>query len=122
MSEAVSCFVQYSNPGRVKLIAHSLPRAVVLAKSRAPLPTGCKERGNMISQRFRIKTPLIVILEVNGLYTSTQAAVGDIVTVTNGPLDGVRMVEVRWHDRTALMFTIELREQAELISETASGS
>ena len=35
----------------------------------------------MISQRFRIKTPLIVILEVNGLYTSTQAAVGDIVTV-----------------------------------------
>ena len=63
----------------------------------------------MISQRFRIKTPLIVIIEVNGLYTSTQAAVGEIVTVTNGPLDGVRMVEVQWRDKTALMFTIELR-------------
>jgi len=75
----------------------------------------------MISQRFRIKTPLIVIIEVNGLYTSTQETVCEIVTVTNGPLDGIRMVEVQWRDRTALMFTIELREQAELISETASG-
>lgn len=75
----------------------------------------------MISQRFRIKTPLIVIIEANGLYTSTQATVGEIVTVTNGPLDGIRIVEVQWRDRTALMFTIELREQAELISETVSG-
>jgi len=76
----------------------------------------------MISQRFRIRTPLIVILEVNGLYTSTQTTVGEIVTVTNGPLDGVRMMEVLWRDRTALMFTVELREQAELVSETDSGS
>jgi len=41
-------------------------------------------------------------------------------TVTNGPLDGVRMVEVQWRDKTALMFTIELREQAELIEGVAS--
>jgi len=40
--------------------------------------------------------------------------------VTNGPLDGVRMVEVQWRDKTALMFTIELREQAELIEGAAS--
>jgi len=44
------------------------------------------------------------------------------VTVKNGPLDGVRMVEVLWQDKTALMFTMELREHAELISEAASGS
>jgi len=31
-------------------------------------------------------------------------------------------VEVPWQDKTALMFTMELREHAELISEAASGS
>jgi hypothetical protein len=39
------------------------------------------------------------------------------VTVTNGPLDGTRMVEVLWQDKTVLMFTMELREHAELLSE-----
>ena len=76
----------------------------------------------MISQRFRIKTPLIVLLEIDGLYTTRCAATGDLVVVTNGPLDGTRMVEVQWHDKTVLMFTMELREHAELISEAASGS
>jgi len=76
----------------------------------------------MISQRFRIETPLIVLLEIDGLYTTRYAEIGDVVTVKNGPLDGVRMVEVLWQDKTALMFTMELREHAELISEAASGS
>lgn len=75
----------------------------------------------MISQRFRIKTPLIVLLEIDGLYTTRYSDIGDVVTVVNGPLDGVRMVEVQWNDKTGLMFTMELREHAELISETASG-
>ena len=74
----------------------------------------------MISQRFRIKTPIIAIVEVNGLQTSTFAAVGDIVTILNGPLDGVRMVEVKWRDKTALMFTMEIRNHAELIEGAAS--
>jgi hypothetical protein len=75
----------------------------------------------MISQRFRMKMPLIVLLEIDGLYTTRYSAIGDVVTVTNGPLDGTRMVEVLWRDKTALMFTAELREHADLISETASG-
>ena len=75
----------------------------------------------MISQRFRIKKPLIVLIEIDGLYTTRYSAIGDVVTVVNGPLDGVRMVEVQWHDKTVLMFTLELREHAELISESASG-
>jgi len=74
----------------------------------------------MIAQRFRIKTPLIVLLEIDGLYTTRYAEVGDAVTVVNGPLDGTRMVEVQWHDQVVLMFTMEIREHAELISETAS--
>jgi hypothetical protein len=74
----------------------------------------------MISQRFRIKDQIIVLLEIEGLYTTRYAAIGDIVTVANGPLDGTRMVEVLWQEKTALMFTLELRNHAELISETTA--
>jgi hypothetical protein len=80
-----------------------------------------RKEDSMVSQRFRIKSPIIALIEVDGLYTSLPTTVGEIVTVTNGPLDGVRMVEVQWRNRTALMFTVELREQAELLSETAGG-
>jgi hypothetical protein len=73
-----------------------------------------------IAQRFRIKSPIIALVEVNGLHTSMFAAVGDIVTITCGPLDGVRMVEVKWRDKAALMFTMEIREHAELIEGAAS--
>jgi len=73
-----------------------------------------------VAQRFRIKTPIIAIVKDNGLHTSMFTAVGDIVTILCGPLDGVRMVEVTWHDKTALMFTMELREHAELIEGAAS--
>ena len=59
-----------------------------------------------ISQRFKIKRPIIALVKVGELYTSMFAAEGDIVTILNGPLDGVRMVEVQWNDKTALMFTI----------------
>jgi hypothetical protein len=45
---------------------------------------------------------------------------GDIVTITCGPLDGVRVVEVTWRDQTALMFTMEIREHAELIEGAPS--
>jgi hypothetical protein len=76
----------------------------------------------MVSQRFRIKAPLIVLVEIDGLYTTRYAVVGEVVTVTKGPLDGTRMVEVLWRDKTALMFTMELREHAENVSETASSS
>jgi hypothetical protein len=73
-----------------------------------------------IAQRFRIKTPIIAIVKNNGLHTSMFTAVGDIVTITCGPLDGVRMVEVTSRDQTALMFTMEIREHAELIEGVPS--
>ena len=73
---------------------------------------------SMVSQRFRTTIPLIAIITENGLHTTLYTKAGDVVTVLRGPLDGVRLVEVQWKERTALMFTIELREHAELLSET----
>ena len=73
-----------------------------------------------VAQRFKIRTPIIAIVLVNGFYTSMFAGVGDVVTITCGPLDGVRMVEVTWRDKIALMFTMEIRNHAELIEGTPS--
>jgi hypothetical protein len=72
----------------------------------------------MVSQCFRTKIPLIAIILENGLHKTSFTEIGDVVTVVRGPLDGVRLVEVQWKERTALMFTVELREHADLISET----
>ena len=72
----------------------------------------------MVSQHFRTNIPLIAITLENGLHKTSFTEVGDVVTVVRGPLDGVRLVEVQWKGQTALMFTIELREHADLISET----
>ena len=44
---------------------------------------------------------------------------GDIVTVVHGPLDGMRLVDVEWNGITAMMFTIDLRERADLIRDAA---
>jgi len=71
----------------------------------------------MVSQRFRTKIPLIAIVLEKGLHKTRLTEVGDVVTVLQGPLDGTRLVEVQWKKLTALMFTVELREHAELVSE-----
>ena len=73
----------------------------------------------MISQRFRIKTPTLAICEIEGRRETRYVPSGDIVTVVNGPLDGMRLVDVEWNGAAAMMFTIDLRERAELIMETA---
>jgi hypothetical protein len=74
----------------------------------------------MVSQRFRIKTPTLAIVEVDGQKTTMYAQTGEIVTVVNGPLDGLRLVDVEWNGRAAMMFTIDLRERAALILETSA--
>ena len=40
---------------------------------------------------------------------------GALVTVTDGPLDGLRMVDVLWDKKTVMMFTVDLRERATLL-------
>ena len=113
----VSCFVQYSNTSGVRLIPTFDSKSHCTSGLRVPLSTCMQERGILpkIAQRFKIKTPIIAIVKNNGLHASMFTAVGDIVTIVRGPLDGVRLVEVTWHNKTALMFTMELREHAELI-------
>ncbi len=40
---------------------------------------------------------------------------GAIVTVMEGPLDGLRLVDVLWDKKTVMMFTVDLRKRATLL-------
>ena len=47
---------------------------------------------------------------------------GATVTITNGPLDGLRMVDVLWEEKTVMMFTVDLRSRATLMEGTLKAS
>ena len=65
----------------------------------------------MRGQRFRIQTPTLAILSQDGHGIPVTIPQGATVEVTDGPLDGSRIVYVKWKDKTVMMFTIDLRER-----------
>jgi len=69
----------------------------------------------MATQSFRVKLSTLAILEIAGQRVAVRVGTGDVVTLLNGPLDGIRLVDVYWNGKTAQMFTIDLRERADLI-------
>jgi hypothetical protein len=42
---------------------------------------------------------------------------GSIVTIVDGPLDGLRMVEVVWDEKKILLFTEDLRALGALVTQ-----
>ena len=52
----------------------------------------------MQGQRFRIKTPTLAIVEIDGQRTVMYVQVGDVVMVKAGPLDGMRRGRLEWQN------------------------
>ncbi len=48
---------------------------------------------------------------------------GALIRLVAGPLDGIRMVDVVWCEKTVMMFTGDVRERGDLITpnEAANG-
>ena len=72
----------------------------------------------MTSQKYRLKDACFGIESIGGKRHSIYIPEGEVVTVVDGPLDGLRMVEVDWNGRTVLLFTADLRFLGLLISQT----
>ena len=66
-------------------------------------------------QRFRTRRELIAIDTSGPQHKAIDIPANEVVRVDNGPLDGVRLVHIVWKDRHYLMFTQDLREQADMI-------
>ena len=69
----------------------------------------------MTGQRYRLNTPTLAILTLDGQNLPVTVPMGSIVQVKNGPLDGDRLIDVVWDGRTVSMFTIDLRDRGEQI-------
>ena len=66
-------------------------------------------------ERFRIVTPTIGIMSVNGRRTIVTLPKNANIEVVANLLDNQRMVDVLWKGYPLVMFTQDLRERAELV-------
>ncbi len=73
----------------------------------------------MRGQRFRFHTPTLAILAQDGHKIRIMIPQGAMVEVEAGPLDGTRLVDVRWEGKIVMMFTIDLRERGARIDDDA---
>jgi hypothetical protein len=65
----------------------------------------------MRGQRFRIQTPTLAILSQDGHRIPITIPQGATVEVVEAPLDGNRLVDVKWEGKTVMMFSIDLSER-----------
>jgi hypothetical protein len=63
----------------------------------------------MIGQRYRLKTPVLVILNQDNTHIPITIPAGSIVEVVGGPINGDRVVDVSWEKTVVMMFTADIR-------------
>ena len=65
---------------------------------------------NYIHGRFPIPTQFRHFSNsTNGKTHAVMVPAGSAVTVTSGPFDGIRLVDVEWEGQTLMMFTADLQ-------------
>jgi hypothetical protein len=62
-------------------------------------------------QRYRLQTPTLAIVNLEGHNCPTTVPSGAIVKMASGSLDGNRLVDVIWDGQTVMMFTTDIRER-----------
>ncbi len=67
----------------------------------------------MRGQRYRLNTPTLAIINQGGQSRPITIPPGAVVKVIDGPLDGNRLVDVKWDGKTVMMFTTDIRERCE---------
>jgi len=63
-------------------------------------------------RKYRIVEPTIAMSEDHGRGVAYTILAGATVELQNGPLDGNKLVEVKWDGKSVLMFTQDLRQRA----------
>ena len=70
----------------------------------------------MIGQRFRMKIPTLAIMTQDGANIAVMIPKGAEVEVIDGPLNGNRLVDVRWDGKTVMVFTNDIRDRGERVT------
>jgi len=64
-------------------------------------------------RKYRIVEPTIAMSDDTGRGVAYTILAGAMVELQSGPLDGNKLVEVKWEGKSVLMFTQDLRQRAE---------
>jgi hypothetical protein len=71
----------------------------------------------MQDRTYRLNTPTLAIHLENGKHTPLTIPPGATVTVDDGPLDGTRLIDVKWQQKMVMMFAIDLRDRGTRIDQ-----
>ena len=70
----------------------------------------------MINDRYKLHTPTLAIRSLPaGKRVPVTIPKNALLTVTSGPVDGTRLVDVEWEGEMVMMFTADLRERSSKI-------
>jgi hypothetical protein len=72
--------------------------------------------------RYRIKTATIAIFSSDGRCKTVTVPVDEIVTVTEIPPEGDRLINVTWNNQDCMMFTQDLHNRGEALDREPIGS
>jgi len=63
----------------------------------------------MRSQRYRLNILTLAIINHDGQNCPTTIPSGAVIQVITGPLQGDRLIDVKWDGKTGMMFTTDIR-------------
>ena len=69
-------------------------------------------------ERYRIVATTFAFRSIDGRRITVQVPIDALVTLIDGPVDGNRLVDVKWEGKKVRMFTIDLRERGEAVNGT----
>jgi hypothetical protein len=68
-------------------------------------------------RRYRLTTATLAIVKLEGQNHPTTVPTGAVIKVADGPLNGNRLVDVKWEDKTVMMFATGIRERCVMLEE-----
>ena len=68
---------------------------------------------------YRIKTPTMAISAQDGTRATFMVPVNAIVSISEDPREGDRLIDVIWNGEPFLMFTQDLRQRCEPVDESS---
>jgi hypothetical protein len=73
----------------------------------------------MHSATYRVRETALAILSTGGERLPVTLPINAIIVLIDGPLDGNRLVDVSWEGKTLMMFTQDMRDRCDLLTEDA---
>jgi hypothetical protein len=95
--------------------SYSIPR-VAVRYVETSLSTEWKEKVHVIGRTYRLKTPTLAVMTLDGQKIPVTIPMGATVEVIATDINGNRLVDVTWEGHTVMMFTTDLRERGKVVT------